>query len=70
MSMSSNLRLNSELICDRCGSKAVISYVAMPYKGPEKKSAPPGERSASWTYIIDCPKCGRREQRPLTGLQS
>jgi hypothetical protein len=62
--MSHILRLNSELPCDECGNRAAIRFVQVPYAGKDMGLPTLDQRSASWTYIIDCPKCGRREQAP------
>ncbi len=59
--------MNAEIQCDNCDGSAEIKYVQIPHTGPATLNvSADGQHSSGWTYIIECPRCGRREQSSST----
>ena len=57
--------MHTEIQCDNCNGAAEIKYVQIPQTAMPN-SPQDGEQSSEWTYIIECPRCGRREQSSST----
>jgi hypothetical protein len=52
--------MSTHVECDQCGNQAVISYVKIPgnkHDGDGNVLTPD-----DWLNVIECPKCGIREQ--------
>jgi hypothetical protein len=46
--------------CDECGSVAVLSYIEIPASDRDADGSLLDP--ADWSRVIECPKCGTREQ--------